>query len=150
MPHFTEWAIADNQVMGNRTSDRGYLVDLDANYCFESVRAGDRDRYLMLLFAPTPQRGDLAALAAYNLELARIRDQVTEPTLGLIRFQWWRDALGEIAEGREPRRHQVVLALADVVRRHGLNPELLLAMIDAREPDLEPIAAPTYAQFAQM
>ena len=45
-------------------------------YCLDQVRLGDRDRHLALLFAPTAARGHLAALAAFNLELARARDQL--------------------------------------------------------------------------
>lgn len=104
----------------------------------------------MLLFCPSPQREDMAALVAFNLELARVREQVTEPTLGLIRLQWWREAIEEIAAGRDPRRHQVIQALAGVIRRHRLDHRLLLGMIDARESELDSIASETYAQFLHL
>ena len=76
-------------------------------YCLAQVRQGDRDRYLALLFAPASARNALAAIAAFNLELARAATEITESMLGLVRLQWWREAVEEIREGGAVRRHQV-------------------------------------------
>ena len=56
------------------------------------ARDGDPDRALAALFAPRESRADLLALIAFNVELARIAEQVSEPELGAIRMQWWREA----------------------------------------------------------
>jgi len=37
---------------------------------------------------------------------------VTEPALGEIRLQWWRDALAELRDGKSPRAHPVVEEIA--------------------------------------
>lgn len=116
-------------------------------YCLDQVRQGDRDRYLTLLLAPAAARGPLAALAAFNLELARTREQVSEPILGLIRLQWWREAIEEIRAGGKVRRHQVVEGLEAASRAPGLDTTLMLAMIDAREAELESPAPPSLAEF---
>ena len=63
------------------------------------ARDGDLDRYVSALFAPGACREHLFALYAFNVELARIGDQVSEPQLGEIRLQWWRDALDLAASG---------------------------------------------------
>lgn len=102
-----------------------------------SLRRDDRDRFLCLLASPTETRSDLATLYAFNAEIAGIAGKVSESMLGLIRLQWWRDALGEIAAGRG-HRHYLVQALADLVARRGLNLALLHEIIDAREADLDP------------
>jgi len=123
------------------------LVASPFDYCLDQVRQGDRDRYLALLFAPQAARGHLAALAAFNLELARTRDQVSESLLGLIRLQWWREAIGEIRAGGHVRQHQVVEALAEASRARGLDADRMLAMIEARESELEGAEAPSLAAF---
>lgn len=117
------------------------------DYCLDQVKQGDRDRYLTLLFAPQGARGHLAALAAFNLELARTRDQVSETLLGLIRLQWWREAIGEIEAGGQVRQHQVVQALAEASRARGLDAGWMLAMIEARESELEGDEPPSQATF---
>lgn len=109
----------------------------DNGYCASQVRAFDSDRYVTSLFAPAPLRDDLIALYAFNLELARSREMVSEPALGQIRLQWWRDAIGECYEGRA-RRHQVVQPLAGAIERHGLSREAFDRIIDAREADFDP------------
>ncbi|MSO77271.1 MAG: squalene/phytoene synthase family protein [Alphaproteobacteria bacterium] len=104
-------------------------------YCANQVRRNDPERYLTVMFAPEAARGGLHALYALNWELARVRESVSEPLLGQIRLQWWRDTLDEIYAG-VPRRHEVALALAAsgvaAARHRGLFDRL----IDARERDL--------------
>ena len=78
----------------------------------------------------------MLALYAFNLEIAKTRESVSEPMLGQIRLQWWREALDGIYEGG-PREHAVVLALSEAVRECRLSRGLLDEMIDGRERDLE-------------
>lgn len=107
----------------------------ESAYCAEQVRRYDRERYVTALFADARRRDALLALYAFNLELARTPDSVSEPMLGEIRLQWWREAVAEIFEAR-PRRHEVVAALAGAVTaRPDLRSELE-ALIDARTADL--------------
>ena len=110
--------------------------DAPLDFCARAVRAADYDRYLTTLFAPTDARAALLALYAFNLEIARIREHVSEPLLGEVRLQFWRDVIGEIYAGR-PRPHQVALALATVVQAHDLPRESFDRLIDARAFDLE-------------
>lgn len=108
--------------------------------CQAMVRRHDYDRYLWSLFLPSDVRPRLHAILAFNLEIAKTREVVSEPLLGQIRLQWWREAVGEIFEALETgapvRRHEVVEPLAQAVAEGGLAKEPLLAMIDGREMDL--------------
>jgi len=106
------------------------------SYCAEQVRRFDPDRYLTVLFAPASRRPSLFALYAFNLEIAKTAEVVSEAPLGLLRLQWWRDTLEAIAAGEESR-HEVAQPLAEAVRRHRLDTALLDRLIDAREFDLE-------------
>ena len=106
------------------------------SYCAEQVRRFDPDRYLTVLFAPAARRAALFALYAFNIEVAKTAEVVSEAPLGLLRLQWWRDALEAIEAGQTPR-HAVAEPLAEAVRRHNLDPALFGRLIDAREFDLE-------------
>jgi NADH dehydrogenase [ubiquinone] 1 alpha subcomplex assembly factor 6 len=110
-------------------------VEADAAYCLDQVRRFDRDRYLTALFAPAQARADLIALYAFNLEVAKTREVVRESMMGLIRLQWWRDAIADIYAGNE-RRHQVVQPLAAAIRRRGLDRAPFDHLIDARAGDM--------------
>ncbi|MEE8334269.1 MAG: phytoene/squalene synthase family protein [Alphaproteobacteria bacterium] len=105
-------------------------------HCATELRRHDRDRYLVSLFAPDPERRALFALYAFNLEISKIRESVSEPMLGEIRLQWWRDALDGIKAGA-PRQHTVVLALSAAVGRHDLSIDRMGRIIDSRAFDLE-------------
>ena len=101
----------------------------------DTVRQMDRDRYRAALFAPHPQRDHLLALFAFNIELARVREEVSDATLGQIRLAWWREAL-ERGQSGETVGHPVADALGLARRCCVLPSDLLSDMIDARESDL--------------
>ncbi len=100
------------------------------------VRRHDPDRFLTALFAPPDKRDDLLALYAFNHELARAREVVSEPPLALIRLHWWR----EVVEGAR-RQHETAAPLRDALDRGALSPADLLPVIEAREVEAEPAIA---------
>lgn len=98
------------------------------------LRAHDPDRYISTLFASHDIRNALMTLYAFSVELARIPDIVSEPALGEIRLQWWRDVLEEDqGEASAP----LADALLKVLDAHGLPIPLIQGMIDARSADLD-------------
>ena len=106
------------------------------SYCAGEVRAHDHDRYLTALFVPAEHREAIFALYAFNGEVARTREAVSEPILGQIRLQWWREALDDIFQDTV-REHPVVEELSNAVRRYGLERTQFETLLDARAVDLE-------------
>jgi NADH dehydrogenase [ubiquinone] 1 alpha subcomplex assembly factor 6 len=100
------------------------------------VRRRDRDRYQTALFARSDRRGALLALYAFNYEIARVRETVTQPMLGQIRLQWWREVLDAAYAGTPPRQHPVVIPMTAAIREFGLSRSHFDRLIDAREHDL--------------
>ena len=76
-------------------------------------------------------------LYAFNHEIAKTREVVTETRLGLIRLQWWRDAIAAIYDGKPVLKHEVVEPLAAVIRKYNLPRKLFDNLLYAREFDLE-------------
>src|SRR5260221_5343506 len=113
------------------------MAQTTLSYCGQQVRRYDHDRFLTALFAPADRRDDLFALYAFNLEIAKIRETVTEQMLGRIRLQWWRETIEGFAAGTV-RKHALAEPLADAVRRRDLPTATLLRLIDGREQDVEP------------
>ncbi|MDQ6869721.1 MAG: phytoene/squalene synthase family protein [Pseudomonadota bacterium] len=104
-------------------------------YCEGLLRRDDRDRWLASLFVPPELRRHTHALYAFSLEIARVREIVSEPLLGEIRFQWWRDAL-EGTHAGETKANPVAAALLDTIARFDLPEAPLLESISARGRDL--------------
>ncbi|MDH7785292.1 phytoene synthase [Ochrobactrum sp. 19YEA23] len=88
-------------------------------HCLALLREADRDRYLSVLYAPEDKRGGLAALYAFNAEVARIRDLVHEPLPGEVRLQWWRDLINGEARGNA-EAHPVAAALVETINKYEL------------------------------
>jgi phytoene synthase len=108
----------------------------DQNYCIRQARARDYDRYIATLAAPSGLRGYLSVLLAFNDEIARVRDTVSEPALGDIRLTWWREAVNEAALGT-PKDNPIARALAATLQTRDVDPHYLHTMIDARGRDLD-------------
>jgi phytoene synthase len=94
------------------------------------------DDYLAALLGPRDRRDDLVTAAALFGELARIPLTVSEPALGEIRLQWWRDALASGARTGHP--------VADAAA--GLGLRLDAPLIDIVSPALEAYAAELYPE----
>lgn len=118
----------------------------ELSFCAQQVRRQDNDRFLCALFAPAERREALFVLYAFNLELASIPDKVSEPLLGRMRFQWWREAVEGGLNGNATG-HQVAGPLARVVAGSGLTATSLRGLIDARERDLDERPIPDQAAF---
>jgi len=115
-----------------------YSVEMDPFLaCEAAVRGHDPDRYFSALFAPEGSRRHLFALYALNHELAHVAEVVHEPMMGEIRLQWWREGI-EGARKDEPRRHDVLEALAEAFKSRELPHRLFDEMIDARAADFTP------------
>ena len=109
------------------------------SYCGQLVRGQDPDRFLLSMFARADAREDLWALFAFNHEIAKTREVVSETQLGLIRLQWWRDAIEKIYEGEAPLENEILPALAAAIQRHDLPKAHFDMLLHAREFDLEDV-----------
>jgi NADH dehydrogenase [ubiquinone] 1 alpha subcomplex assembly factor 6 len=121
----------------------------EANRGLSSIAAlcrhHDRDRYQTALFAPADRQEALFALYAFNYEIARVREIVTQPMLGQIRLQWWREIVDAAFAGRPPRQHEVAEPLAAAIREFAPTRAYFDRMIDTRERDLDDAPPATMA-----
>lgn len=108
----------------------------ELSYCAQLVREQDHDRYLTTLFLPAEHREAIFALYAFNAEVARTRETVSELILGQIRLQWWHESLDSIYQG-EVREHPVIEGLNQAVQAYDLDKAAFSELIDARAADLE-------------
>lgn len=101
-----------------------------------AARAGEPDRYLAALLSPRPARPGLLALAAFSAEIGRVPIiAASEPAIGEIRLQWWREAL-DPARTTAHTGSPVADALRAAAERHDLSRARLDDMIEARSLDL--------------
>jgi phytoene synthase len=106
-----------------------------AAFCAELVRSHDFDRYASTLFVPAESRRALLALYAFNSEIVRVREQVSQPLPGEIRLQWWTDMLAGAGHG-DVESNPVAAELLLAIRTHDLPVDRLSKLIDAHIFDL--------------
>ncbi len=106
------------------------------SYPAEQVRKFDHDRFMSAIAAPAAARENLFALYAFNIEIAKVSEVVTEPLIGRMRLQWWRDTLDRLYAG-EAVAHQVAQPLGLAIASAKLDRRQFDRLIDAREFDID-------------
>lgn len=107
--------------------------------CAQQVKRYDYDRFLCTLFAHPEHREPLFALFAFNQEISKISQSVSEPMIGFIKLQWWREALEDLYNGTM-RGHDILKSLP----HHTLSYASLEDIITAREADMDEDQPATY------
>lgn len=111
-------------------------------FCADLVRNYDFPRYAATLFAPTAERRALLALYAFNVEIVRVRDQVSQPLPGEIRLQWWTDLFSGLVHG-SAEGNPVAAELLRAIRDFDLPVEPLSLLVDEHQFDLYNDPMPT-------
>lgn len=108
-------------------------------------RHGDYEAYLIRHFIPPSARDAYDALRTLNLELARLPETVSNPTIGRFRLQFWRDTVSNTFAGTPPREPISILlnsAITNLTARAGTSSASslkfwLLRLINTREKHFE-------------
>jgi 15-cis-phytoene synthase len=114
-----------------------------AAFCADLVRSYDFVRYASTLFVPSDRRA-LLALYAFNVEIARVREQVSQPLPGEIRLQWWSDMLAGAGQGGA-EGNPVAAELTRAIDRFLLPVGPLSRLIEEHQFDLYNDPMPTMA-----
>jgi len=115
-----------------------------AAFCADLVRSHDFPRYAATIFVPADLRRALLALYAFNVEITRVREQVSQALPGEIRLQWWTDMLAGHAHG-SAEANPVAAELMQVIRLAELPVEKLSRLIEEHQFDLYNDPMPTMA-----
>ena len=102
--------------------------------CAKIVQTHHRSAYLFGLLSPEHVREHLFALYAFNYEIEHIRTTVSEEMVGMIRLQWWRDAIAALYEGKS-RNHDVVQGLEKAIAAGNIKQEDFETYFRAHEED---------------
>ncbi|KAJ3522072.1 hypothetical protein NM208_g13015 [Fusarium decemcellulare] len=110
-----------------RTSRRTYITDADVEsarrYCFTQLQNSDYDAHLIRRFVPAPVQDAYAAFRTLNLELVRLPELVSNPTIGTLRMKFWQDSIDNTFAGRPPREPICILlhkSLQELEDRAGI------------------------------
>jgi phytoene synthase len=115
-----------------------------AEFCAQLVRSHDFARYASTLFMPADQRRTLLAVYAFNVEISRVRELVSQPLPGEMRLQWWTDMLTGAGHGGV-EGNPVAAELKLAIHNWRLPVERLSRLIEEHQFDLYNDPMPTMA-----
>jgi NADH dehydrogenase [ubiquinone] 1 alpha subcomplex assembly factor 6 len=114
---------------------------LNQPYTYQGLRKFDSPSYTLQTFIPPSTRDAYLSIRALNVELARIPDLVSNPTVGALRMQFWRDNINRTFANTPPKEPVAILlhsALTAIQREHpGISSSVMkgwfMKVINARE-----------------
>lgn len=106
-----------------------------AAFCADLVRTHDFVRYASTLFVPGPERRALLAIYAFNIEVSRVHEQVSQPLPGEMRLQWWTDMLAGAGHGGV-EGNPVAAELLYAIRNHRLPVSPFSLLVEEHQFDL--------------
>lgn len=115
-----------------------------AAFCADLVRGHDFARYASTLFVSPDERRALLALYAFNVEIVRVRDHITQPLPGEVRLKWWSEVLAGEGDGGV-EGNPVVSELLLAIRHFRLPTDPLTRLIFEHQFDLYNDPMPTLA-----
>ncbi|KAL4891294.1 Squalene/phytoene synthase [Aspergillus ambiguus] len=112
-------------------------------YCMELLSKYDRPSYTLSSFIPRHAQPFYLALRALNVSLSMIPDTTSSYTIGLMRLQFWRDAVSKTLSGSPPKEPIAILLASAIADLHDrtqgrarISKGWLNRMINAREQTL--------------
>ncbi|KAH8725823.1 Squalene/phytoene synthase-domain-containing protein [Phaeosphaeriaceae sp. PMI808] len=125
-------------------------VDRARAYCMNLVRTYDAPSHVLQTFVPHPARDAYLAIRAFNVDVARIADTTSTPTIGMMRMQFWRDTVTKALASSPPKEPVAILlarAAEDLHERSGgkarLSKNWFHRIINTREQHLTNPPYPT-------
>ncbi|RUS26629.1 Squalene/phytoene synthase-domain-containing protein [Jimgerdemannia flammicorona] len=129
-------------------------LDSALGFCRELVRTStlgntkhetqDYENYLCVPFFPRPIQPAQYALRAFNIEIASVRESVSNQTIGKMRMQFWRDTIDQVFAVRvtgciakKPPQQPIALALSHALETTTLSPLWFKRIIAERESILD-------------
>ncbi|MCA6120479.1 squalene/phytoene synthase family protein [Bradyrhizobium sp. WSM 1704] len=106
-----------------------------AAICADLVRTHDFVRYASTLFVPAPERRALLSIWAFNVEVTRVHELVSQPLPGEMRLQWWSDMLAGTEHG-SIEGNPVAAELLQTIRKHRLPVSALSRLVEEHQFDL--------------
>ncbi len=100
-----------------------------------NLKKFDRERFDSLRDLDPERRKEVAAIYSFNLELANIAWNVSEPELGYLKLRWWEDYINVMNDRNPFGEHEYLLIISKLLAEGKLHKSNLLRLIKAREFD---------------
>lgn len=107
-------------------------------YCWDSVRQHDYENYACTLLLRDSSRSVAFAIRSFNVEVARIGEQVSQPQIGFMRMKFWEETL-EKCYSKDPLNvpeHPVAIELYKALMKAKLSKRYFMSLLTSRRDNL--------------
>ena len=80
-----------------------------------NLKKFDRERFDSLRHLDSERRKEIAAIYSFNLELANIAWNASEPELGYLKLRWWEDYINDMNDGYSFGENEYLLILSKLL-----------------------------------
>ena len=108
------------------------MIDTD---WLSNLKKFDRERFDSLKYLNSENRKELGAIYSFNLELANIAWNTSEPELGYLKLHWWENCINDMNKENSFGDNEYLRVLSKLVAEEKLHKNDLLRLIKAREFD---------------
>lgn len=118
-------------------------VDSARIYCRDILKRYDYPAYLLSTFQPARSVDAFLALRALNVDLALVPDNVSNTTVGKIRYQFWTETVDKAFRGVPPAQPVAILLNHVLEQGTQLTKPYILRIIAERERRIDNMTFPT-------
>ncbi len=111
-----------------------------------NLKKFDSERFDSLRRLNSESQKKIAAIYSFNLELANIAWNVSEPELGYLKLRWWEDYINNMNNGHSFGENEYLHILSKLLAEGKLRKSDLLRLIKAREFDCSKKPFDSYEQ----
>ncbi|RUS16155.1 Squalene/phytoene synthase-domain-containing protein [Endogone sp. FLAS-F59071] len=111
-------------------------ANLNQPSSFVRSRKQDYENYLCILFFPRHLQPAQYALRAFNAEIASVRESVSDPIIGKMRMQFWKNTIDQVF-AKKPPQQPIAIALTSALETCSLSSLWFKRIITERESNFE-------------
>lgn len=110
-----------------------------AEYCLDSIKKYDYENFICTILMKNLSRSVALAVRGFNVEVARVAEQVSQGTIGDMRFKFWEDIIDKCysKDIKDVPKHPVAIELYKATSRVNLTKRYLKNLVSTRQTYLK-------------
>ncbi|KAL3280826.1 hypothetical protein HHI36_004057 [Cryptolaemus montrouzieri] len=111
-----------------------YSTNTSADYCLDLVKKFDYENFITTLLLKNTSRSTAIAIRSFNVEIARVAEQISQQSTGQARLQFWNDTIEKCftKDFNKIPQHPVAMELYKAVTRTNLTKRYFTNLIKYR------------------
>ncbi|XP_066159112.1 NADH dehydrogenase (ubiquinone) complex I, assembly factor 6 isoform X1 [Euwallacea fornicatus] len=104
-------------------------------YCLDLIRKYDYENFICTLLLKNTSRSVALAVRGFNVEVAKVPEQVSQSNIGLMRLKFWEEVIDKCysKDLKQVPQHPVAIELFKAITKANLSKRYLKNLVSARQ-----------------